>query len=129
MNGNTEKTRAVVEQMYRSALAGDLAGATETMIDDIVVYEPSFLPWGGVTHDKQGFIQLLAKIATYISMPDLKLEYLVVDGDIAVSYMRGKTLAGEVLVASERSTVKNGKIVEISVFYHEAGKLIAGSQR
>lgn len=124
MNSETENTRKVVQAMYQAALAGDMAGATATMAEDLIVHEPLFLPWGGISHGKQAFIDLLGRIGTHLDMSSLILERLVVDGDMAVSYMSGTTHGGRYLLASERSTVRDGKIVEITVFYHDAGELV-----
>jgi hypothetical protein len=115
--------------MYESALAGDLAGMFESLDEQVVVYEPSFLPYGGVTRGHQDFQKLLVTLSGYISLPTLKVDSLVADGDVVVAFLSASTPKGEPLSLCERSVVRAGRIVEMRIFYHEGGDLFPRASR
>lgn len=45
----TDQTRSVVTALYAAAVAGEFQKFTGLFDENVVVIEPAFLPWGGVT--------------------------------------------------------------------------------
>ena len=126
----TAASRQLVQGMYEAALAGNYEGFLSVMDEKLVVYEPSFLPYGGVTHGRDGFMQLFAVVGQYISLADLKLESVVADGQVVVAFLSAKTVAdGSDISIAERSLVRDGRIVEMRIFYHEGGSLFPRAAR
>lgn len=124
-SGNTETSKQRAQAMYAAATAGDFAGALNCMDDDIVVIEPPYLPFGGTYRGKQEFQSLLGRISEYADLSGSKILYTVADGDIAMVALQIKDRkTGKLLQLLEQSTVRNDKIVEIKVFYFDAGSMI-----
>ena len=121
----TDITRQLVRTMYESSLAGD----TERFMgcldqNNLVVLEPSFLPYGGRIEGIAGFQALFAKVAQYIDLTSIKLDSVVADGDVGVAFIRAQSVNhdSEIQIA-ERSVVRDGKIVEMRVYFHELGSM------
>lgn len=127
---NTEESRRVVKRMYETALSGDFAGFMALLDEKIVVYEPSFLPYGGVSHGRDGFQKLFATIATYLQIPSIRVESLVADGDVVVAFLKGRTVdTGEEVEIGERSVVRDGRVAEMRIYYHEGQTLFPRAPR
>lgn len=128
-SATTEASRRAVSRLYDAGLGGDLAGMVAALHDDLVVYEPSFLPYGGVTNGPAAFEKLFAVIMQYIDFSTLRLESMVAENDVVVAFLNAKTHKGERLSIGERSVVRDGKIVEMRIFYHEGGDLFPRAPR
>lgn len=130
MTDNTENSRRVVDTMYRSALAGDMDTMFSMLAEDLIVDEPSFLPYGGRTRSRDEFAKLFATVGRYISLDTLTLSSLVADGEVVVAFLQAETVAGKELVSiAERSVVRNGLVVEMTIFYHEGGDLFPRAEQ
>lgn len=125
----TEASRHAVSRLYDAGLGGDLAGMLAALHEDLVVHEPSFLPYGGITRGPKAFAELFAVIMRYIDFPTLQLESMVAEGDVVVAFLKARTQKGEALSICERSLVRDGKIVEMRIFYHEGGDLFPRAAR
>ena len=126
----TEQSRSIVKTLYEAALKdGDYARAFSVLDPDLVVNEPSYLPYGGVTRGIDAFAKLFAVISGYMDIPGIQVQSLLADGNVVVAFLRGKTLdTGAELLLCERSVVRNGKIVEMTIYYHEAASLLKAAR-
>ena len=120
----TDASRKVVQNMYDSALAGDNAAFFGSLADNLLVMEPQFLPYGGKHHGVAGFQALFGMIAAYLDLASIKLDSLVADGEVVVAFLRATAVKdGSEVQIAERSIVRNGKIVEMKIYFHELGAL------
>ena len=122
--------RGIVSAMYKAALSGDVAGFMAALDPGVVVHEPSFLPYGGVSRGHAEFGQLLGTIARYIDIGSIRVDSLVAEGDTVVAFLSAKSAGtGEPLLLAERSLLRNGKIVDMAIYYHEGGSLFPRAER
>ena len=122
----TDETRRVVTEMYDAALGGDLAGFFERIDPDVVTHEPPFLPYGGSYSGRPALMQLLGdEVSRHLDIAHPKIDRIVVDGDRAFTVIRLRCQAtGEETLLAEEAVVRQGKVVELRVFYFDAGSLI-----
>ncbi|GAA5153130.1 nuclear transport factor 2 family protein [Pseudonocardia eucalypti] len=121
----TERNRAVVRGLYDAAISGDLPGALEVLADDIVVHEPEFLPYGGVYRGKQEFAELFGKIAQFLDLSRVTVHYYVADGERVIAVLGIPDLGtGELTHFAEQSTVRDGRIAEMRLFYYDPQSMI-----
>lgn len=53
----TEESKRVVTAMYDAGVRGDFAGVMSQMDENLIVYEPPFLPYGGLTKGSPTFLR------------------------------------------------------------------------
>ncbi|MGH8999611.1 MAG: nuclear transport factor 2 family protein [Acidimicrobiia bacterium] len=122
----TERNRELIQAIYDAAVAGDMAAVLERLADDVVIHEPAFLPYGGVYRGKEAFGDLLGKIAKTYDMTKIRADYLVADGERVIGLLRMPDLVtGEDVVLAEESVVRDGKVVQMTIFVHDAQSLIS----
>jgi ketosteroid isomerase-like protein len=93
--------------------------------DDVTVIEPAFLPFGKAYHGKDGFFALAQILPDYLDLSSITLHYTIADGDrVAACVGIPDVTTGELTHFIEQFTVKDGKIVENRLFYHNPGSLI-----
>jgi uncharacterized protein len=121
---------AFMKRAYDTALSGDLPGFLQMLDENIAVYEPSYLPYGGVSRGREAFTRLFATITTYLSVPTIRVESVVADGDVVVAFLKAKTVdTGEEVDIAERSVIRNGKVAEMRIYYHEGQTLFPRAPR
>jgi hypothetical protein len=121
----TEQSRAIVAALYEAAKAGDVEGVLAVMDDEVVVHEPEFLPYGGTYQGKQGFLDLFTKIVKVYDMTAVQYDYLVADGDKVIGILRMPDLnTGQDVLLAEQSIVRDGKVVDMRIFFHDTQSLI-----
>jgi uncharacterized protein len=121
----TEASRQKVLAMYTAAGKGDFTGALACMDDNIAVLEPPYLPYGDTYRGKADFQKLLGRINEYADLSAMKMESVVAEGDsVFVCLQIGDRKTGKPLQLVERSIVRDGKIVEMKIFYFDAGSMI-----
>jgi hypothetical protein len=121
----TDQTRQVVEAFYQAAIRRDRQSVLDSLADDVVFHEPSFLPYGGSYRGRDGFIDMASKIAEVLDTSKITLVQLAVDGDVAFAVMELRDRrSGDDVLFVERSRIRNGKISEVTLFFHEARSLI-----
>jgi len=117
----TAETRRVVESLYRCGNTGDMAGALALVDENVVLHEPSFLPYGGTYKGIDGFIKAFAAVIDgYIDLPKLRVQRLIVEGEHAVGVLHVPAIKGGEVVFAEEFVVRKGKIVEITLYFHES---------
>ena len=121
---NSDASIKIVQAMYESAARGDQAGFIGSLDDKIVVHEPSFLPYGGQHHGKDGFLKLIGEVFKHMDPASLRVDSYVAEGDVVVAFISLKSLKdGSNIRLAERSVVSNGKVVEMKIFFHEFGAM------
>ncbi|MFD4231203.1 nuclear transport factor 2 family protein [Streptomyces sp. NPDC058545] len=120
----TERNRAVVESMFAAANKGDIEGVFSHLSDDIAVIEPLFLPFGGTYRGKDEFLALARILPNYLDVSTITVHYTIADGDRVAACVGITDIAtGELTRFIEQFTVRDGKIVENRLFYHDTGTL------
>jgi ketosteroid isomerase-like protein len=121
----TEQNRAIVEAMFAAANNGDIEGVFSYLSEDIAVIEPLFLPFGKTYHGKDEFLGLAQILPNYLDVSKITVHYTIADEDRVAACVGVTDVAtGELTQFIEQFTVKDGKIVENRLFYHDAGTLI-----
>ena len=122
----TDETRRVVTEMYDAALAGDMAGFFACIDPEVVTHEPPFLPYGGSYSGIGALMELLGgPVSQHLDIARPKIDRIVADGDRAFTVIRLRCQAtGEETLLVEEAVVRAGKVVELRVFYFDAGSLI-----
>lgn len=74
---------------------------------------------------KEPFGDLLGKIAKTYDMTKIKADYVVADGERVIGILRMPDLAtGEDVLLAEVSVIRDGKAVQMTIFFHDAQSLI-----
>ena len=121
----TEQNRAVVEAMFAAANRGDVEGVFSYLSEDVAVIEPVFLPFGKAYHGKDEFLGLAQILPNYLDVSKITVHYTIADGDrVAACVGITDVATGELTHFIEQFTLRDGKIVENRVFYHNVGSLI-----
>ena len=84
------------------------------------------MPYGGRYAGMARLQELIGILTSYLNFSTIKLDKLIADGDTAVAFLRVQTVKSpsEVQLA-ERSIVRNGKIVDVRVLFHELGSMVS----
>ena len=121
----TEQNRAIVEAMFAAANSGDIDGVFALLSEDVTIIEPLFMPFGKTYHGKDEFLGLAQVLPNYLDVSSITVHYTIADGDrVAACVGITDVATGEPTRFIEQFTIKDGKIVENRVFYHDAGSLI-----
>ena len=125
-SASTADTRRVVTSMYEAALGGDMAGFFACIDPEVVTHEPPFLPYGGSYSGIGALIELLGEqVSRHLDIARPKIDRIVADGDRAFTVIRLRCQATEEeTLLAEEAVVRDGKVVELRVFYFDAGSLI-----
>jgi uncharacterized protein len=117
-------TRSIVEALYHCGKNGDLDGVFALLDENVVVHEPSFLPYGGSYKGRDSFLKLFSLIQEkYFDDSKLTIDYIAIDGPHAVVMARAPGWHGEEVVLAEEVLVRDGKIIEIKIYMHQAPKI------
>jgi predicted SnoaL-like aldol condensation-catalyzing enzyme len=119
---NAEANKALVLKMFGdNNVLEDFPGNAKP---NIVIHEPSSLPFGGTYHGLDEFSQLYPKVSKFYDPSRSRLLNAYADGDVVFVIMQaGVAGTEENLLVCEQFTFEDGKIAEIRVFIHDyAGK-------
>ena len=118
-------TRETVEAFYGAVTGGDMSTFFDVLAEDVVVTEPSFLPYGGAWKGKDGMKAMLGPAGQVLDIPTLAVKHIIVEGDRAfVTLTSGRLGTDEILAIAEEVVVRDDKITEITVYLHEVGSLV-----
>jgi len=93
------------------------------MADDFVLRQAAFLPYGGA-YAKEAFPALAATMSRYIRMADAKLVRVLADGDyVFVVLAVPDARTGDECLQGIQILLRDGKFVENTIFYHNAGSM------
>jgi ketosteroid isomerase-like protein len=124
----TERNRRTVQEMYDAGMRGDFEKVMACLDQNLVVDEPPFLPYAGLYRGFDGFQRLMSEISKFLDLSAMKLQYLVADGDRVFGILAVVDRAtGEDVLLAEQSTLRDGKVIEMRIFYYDAGTLIRGN--
>jgi uncharacterized protein len=123
---NTEANRQLVTRMYQAVKDGDIDGFFEPLAPDVVVCEPAFLPYGGVYRGVDELKALLGRVSGIFDISGMKIEQVISDEDHVIGLIRAPLIdgSGEIFLA-EMSVIREGKVVEMRIFFHDAATLLA----
>jgi len=119
----TDDMLARLRAFYEGLVAGNLAPADALFnYDNLVMYEPESLPYGGAYRGKKGLLEGIAAIAAVwkrISFSDLRYslgeDLAIVNFTMhAISRATGKELA---MPVCEVWKFRDGRVVEVAPFY------------
>ena len=120
----TETSRQIVADMYAAAAKMDFESMLSYVADDLVLHEPAFLPYGDVYQGKQGMAGAIEKIAGYLDVTKIEVRYLVADGDRVFGVVSvPDSRSGEYVLLAEESVIRDGKVAEMRIYFHEARSL------
>src|SRR5690242_17298232 len=77
----TEKNRAIVEELYGCIAAGTPEKIPTLMAEDVVVIEPTYLPYGKTFRGLAEFGELFGMIGQFLDLSEIRVNYLIADGD------------------------------------------------
>jgi len=121
---DTEANRATVAAMYAAAQQGDLERFFAAMAPDLVVIEPSFLPYGGTYRGVEGLQTLMGEVTKILDMGALKVKRVIADGDHVLGFLTVRIVGTNSEVELlEYSIMRDGKVSEIRLFFHDLGVL------
>lgn len=117
---STAQTRATIERMYAAAQAGDLAGVSEVMHEQVVVDEPPFLPYGGTYTGLEEFTGVFVAAAAVIDLAAVQVESLTVEEDHAFAVVKVPLVGdGTPVTLVEHWTVAEEKITSGRIFWFD----------
>ncbi|HTK61679.1 MAG TPA: nuclear transport factor 2 family protein [Pseudonocardia sp.] len=121
----TEASQALMERMYGAAIKGDFDDVLSCLSDDLVVNEPPFLPYGRVYRGLEGFGDLIANVTQVLDVSRMIVDRYVSQGDRVIGIIRMPDLrTGEHILLAEESLIRDGKVVEIVVYFHETRSML-----
>jgi len=121
----TEKNRAIVAELYDCIAAGTPEKIATLMAEDVVILEPDYLPYGKTYRGLGEFSELFGAIGQFLDLSEIRVHYLIADGDrVAAALGIRDAESGEWCDMLEQSTLRDGKIVEMKLFYHDAQTMI-----
>jgi uncharacterized protein len=121
----TQENRRIVQAMYEAGARGEIERVVAFLDESVVIFEPPYLPYGGIYRGRDGFRHLLGEISKYLDLSKLTVDYLVADHERVFGVLRARDRNGgqEVLLA-EQSTLRAGKVIEMRIFYFDAATLV-----
>ena len=125
MTDNNVVTVEAVQDLYAAALALDTEKALSYLHPDIVVREPSFLPYGGVHRGLVEFGQLFTALMAVIDLPTIRVQSVITDGTTAVARLEGTLCSGEPVEILEVWTKRDGRFATLQVFWFEPLPVLA----
>lgn len=121
----TAETRRVIEAAYGASTQGDIPGFLAFIGEDIVCHEPAYLPFGGTYTGKAAFLELAKVITDYLDFGQATVHHIVAEGERAIGII---SIADRATNAptyfAEEATVRDGKIVELRLFYFDAQSML-----
>ncbi len=124
----TEQNRAIVQAFYDAIIAGDVDGFVAVSAEDMVVHQPSFLPYGATYRGRDTFVGLFDTFARYYDLTKIRCDHLVADGERVFGVMRVPVLTnGQDVLFAEQVVVRDGLVAELRIFVHEAQTMIGAS--
>ena len=130
MSTTTDETatnQALMEGMYNAAIAGDFEAVLACLDPSLVVNEPGFLPYGGVYEGIAAFAGMIPQVAELMDLTQMKIDRFIAQGDRVIGIIRmPDRRTGENVLLAEESVIRDGKVVEINVYYNDAQTLIGG---
>jgi ketosteroid isomerase-like protein len=121
----TETNRALMQRLYDAAVAGEYDTVLACLHPDLVVHEPHFLPYGGTYRGIDAFAAMIPKVVELMDLTRMRVERYIAEHDrvIGIIRMPDRSTGDDVLLAEE-SVIRDGKVIEINVYYNNAQTLV-----
>jgi ketosteroid isomerase-like protein len=130
MTASTTTSRDLMTRMYESAAKADYDDVFACLSEDLVVNEPPFLPYGDIYRGHDGFRNLIGKVTQVLDVAQMQVIRMVAEGDRAIGIIEMPDIAtGEQILLAEESLIHDGKVVEITVYFHEPRTLLGQLNR
>jgi len=125
----TELNRSIIESFYAAGTRGDIETMMSYLADDVVIYEPPYLSFGGEYLGKDGLAAIYGAVVQLADVTQFKIHHILVDGDRAVA-VGGFPVndTGQFTHFAEETRLADGKIVEIRIFYYDAQSLLGAAK-
>jgi ketosteroid isomerase-like protein len=125
MTASNASSRDLMTRMYDSAAKADYDDVFACLSGDLVVNEPPFLPYGDTYRGHDGFRNLIGKVTQVLDVSQMRVIRMVADGDRAIGIIEMPDVAtGQQILLAEESLIHDGKVVEITVYFHEPRTLL-----
>lgn len=122
---STESSLALMQRLYGSAINGDFDDVLACLSPQVVVNEPPFLPYGRTYHGVEGFGELIANVTQVLDVSKMIIDRYVAQDDRVIGIIRMPDLGtGEHIVLAEESLIRDDKVVEIYVYFHETRSML-----
>jgi uncharacterized protein len=120
----SEESKQIVKAMYEAGVSGDQAVFFRVIHENAEVHEPTCLPYGGSYRGHSAIGSLAIQVGKFLDLSTLKIDYMLAEGDLVVTYVRVKTMSGNEVEMLEQSRVRDGKIVDLRIFYFDPTVLL-----
>lgn len=125
MTASTTSSRDLMTRMYDSAAKADYDDVFDCLSEDLIVNEPPFLPYGDTYRGHDGFRSLIGKVTQVLDVSQMRVIRMVAEGDRAIGIIEMPDIAtGEPILLAEESLIREGKVAEITVYFHEPRTLL-----
>jgi uncharacterized protein len=128
MGATAQRSVDVVRHFYDLLAEGKIDEAGQLFSEDFVLNEAPELPFGGVYHGPRGFFDIWAKIVEFAE-PSTIGEMTYLDTDPVTVLLRGRFTRPSGAAAEtdvvELYSVRDGKIVELDIYYKDPGGVTA----
>jgi len=123
-----ERSRAVVMRMYDCAATQRYDEVFDVLGVDLVVNEPPFLPYGAAYRGHDGFREMIGHVTQVLDVANMRVLRTIADGDRVIAILEMPDLAtGKCVRLAEESLVRDGKVVETTLYYHDVQSLLEGT--
>jgi len=128
-NSVTELNRSIIENFYAAGQRGEIETMTSFLADDVVTYEPPYLPFGGEYRGKDGLLAISEAVAQCADVGQFTVHDILVDGDRAVAFA-GYRLndTGKFTHFAEEIRLVGGKITEIRIYYYDVQSMLGATK-
>jgi ketosteroid isomerase-like protein len=119
----------LMRRVYEIAGQGRWGEVEQLLSDDLVIYEPESLPYGGEWNGRDALQRLYAKVMNYWADPSVTVRSVIGDEEWAVAlldFTMTSRSTGErfTMPVAEASRAAGGKIVEMRIHYFDTVKLL-----
>jgi ketosteroid isomerase-like protein len=120
------QNKQIIQDAYDAMVSGNVKGFLEALDPEIEVREPDALPYGGVYRGIDELLGMFAKAAPVLGSSRMVVAELIAEGDSVVALLRIplRDGSGEALI-SEHWRLRDGKAVELQVFWFDTGLVAA----
>lgn len=121
-------SKEVVQQYYKTALAGEIEAMKRLLDPNIRVIEARSLPYGGVWSGTDSLMKLLASVFATWKDCAVEVKHMIAEGEwvLARTEMSGVGATSGIpfrMSLAEVFCVRNGRILEITPYYLDTKEL------
>lgn len=121
---SSQNNKSVVQQIFAAFAEGDMDTVKSFLHEDVCVYEPESLPYGGVTKGRDAMLELFGEVFGLWQDLDLDIKQFVEEGETVVLLAdfcgTGKAGISFKMPLAEVWKVRDGKVYEVRPHYFDA---------